>query len=98
MILSPGLFYEMWHKGVWGTWKTCGKPVENASMVPLNDADAGHAKYIGGALGRYITTGLEHPPLDTDAPPPGATDPADDLALRKYRGSGMPCWGEGRAP
>ncbi len=94
---TPGLIGRILDDGgvIYGT---CGKPVDNSPQSAFDDDDAGHAKYIRGALGRYIKTGLEHPPPDTDDPPPGATDPADDLALRKYRGSGMPCWGEGRAP
>ena len=101
---GPGLFYEMWHKGVWGTWKTCGKRVDNSPAVPLDGDDAGHDKYINGALGRYVRTGLEELPSGGDAPTTpesererrdaertssdGGVPPDDDPDLAKYRGMG----------
>lgn len=51
-------------------WTSGGKHVDNSATVPLDDADAGHTKYIGGALGRYIRTGLDEPPPGDDVPVP----------------------------
>ncbi len=47
--------------------------MDTSSTVPLDDVDAGHDKYINGALGRFIRTGLEDPPLGENSL--GPTEP-----------------------
>jgi hypothetical protein len=70
-------------------WGRCGQGVGNSAPA-LREDDAGHAKYTGGALGRYITTGLEQRPA--------TTEPTDDPELAKYRGRGLPGWGDDTGP
>jgi hypothetical protein len=72
-------------------WGTCGQLVENQASALQDDRDAGHAKYIRGPLSKYIKTGLEDPL-------PSNTEPANDPELARYRGRGMPWWGDGGAP
>ncbi len=56
------------------------RTIRGNSAPALGEDDAGHRKYTGGALGRYITTGLADPPPDGD-PSPTTTAPADDPEL-----------------
>jgi hypothetical protein len=85
---SPGLIGRILDDGgmIWGR---CGQHVDNSAPA-LDEDDAGHRKYTRGALGRYITTGLEQRPA--------TTEPTDDPELAKYRGCGLPGWGAAGAP
>jgi hypothetical protein len=93
---SPGLIAKILADGE-VVWTGCGQRVDTLPPPPLDEDDAGHEKYTGGALGRYITTGLEDPPPDGD-PSPTTTAPADDPELAPYRGRGLPGWGDAGAP
>jgi len=60
---GPGLFYTMWHHGVWGGWQKCGKHVDTSPVSPaLDDEDAWRDKYTGGPLAPYIIGGRNDPP------------------------------------
>jgi hypothetical protein len=78
-------------------WGGCGKRVDNSLAPPLDEEDSGHRKYTRGALGRYIRTGLEAPPPRSELPPGDPEQPADDPELARYRGRGLPWWGDGEA-
>jgi hypothetical protein len=73
--------------------------VDNLVTSALDDDDAWRDKYTGGALGRYIETGLGESPPD-GVGPPEVVPPDDDAELAKYRAhSTVPPWlREGDAP
>jgi len=78
---GPGLFYTMWHHGVWGGWGKCGKHVAKSPALPaLHDEDAWRHKYTGGPLAPYIIGGSDDASAPPDDTPP---DQADDAPKRE---------------